>query len=41
MAVKIIRDKTEAEKEKNILEKIDVIASVCPGIVPYYGTKKL
>ena len=41
MAVKIIRDKIEAEKEKNVLEKVDVIASGCPGIVPYYGMKKL
>ena len=41
MAVKIIRNNFEAEKEKNNLDKVDVIASGCPGIVPYYGMKKL
>ena len=41
MAVKIIRNKLEAENEKKNLEKADEIASGCPGIVPYYGMKKL
>ena len=28
-------------KEKAILEKISKIAFNCPGIIEYYGTKKL
>ncbi len=41
IAVKIFTDENEAEIEKNNLEKIEEIASGYPGIVQYYGMKKL
>lgn len=41
MAVKIYKDKEEAKKEGIILNKIKKLTQDCPGIVPYYGIKKL
>ena len=41
MAVKCYTDKDKAMAEVNILSKIMKLIKNCPGIVPYYGMKKM
>ena len=41
MAVKIYKNKDEANQEGIILNKIKKITQDCPSIVLYYGIKKL
>ena len=41
MTVKYYLDKDKAIKEGNILNKIKQLTQNCPGIVPYYGMKKM
>ena len=41
LAVKCYKIKQGAEEEKKILDQIKTLTKDCPGIVPYYGMKKL
>ena len=41
MAVKCYTNKEKAIEEGNVLSKIKQLTQNCPGILPYYGIKKM
>ena len=41
MAMKFYTDEDKAIEEGNFLSKIKQLTQNCPGIVPYYGMKKM
>ena len=41
MAVKCFKNKENAERESNMLEEIRKFTLHSPGIIEYYGTKKI
>ena len=41
MTVKYYTDKDKAIEEDNVLRKTKQLTQNCPGIVPYYGMKKM
>ena len=41
MAVKCYTDKDKAIEEDKVLIKIKQLTQNCPGILPYYGMKKM
>ena len=40
-AVKCFQEKEKAEEENNLMERICQLIPNCPGILQYYGMKKL